>query len=122
MKTQLLITLSFFGLLSGCDKYHAKKCSGTYSCKVAYHYWDMTPTMIDSTYQENLEIKRSGKNVIVLGTSIPIDSLWKEKEYYEGNAHNYMTVLFRKDSVYITRSNGGLGGNASWMYQGVKKK
>ncbi|WP_300661473.1 hypothetical protein [Fluviicola sp.] len=118
---KLLILLTSIGLLSGCDKHRAKKLSGTYSCKVAYHYWDMTPSTSDSTYQEDLEIKQNGKNVIVLGTSIPIDSLWKEKEYYEGNAHNYIEVLFKKDSIYITRSSGGLGGNASWKYRGSKK-
>lgn len=118
---QLLILLAFIGLFSSCDKYHAKKLSGTYSCKVDYHYWDMTPTNTDSTYHEDLEIKQNGKNVIVFGTSIPIDSLWKEKEYYIGYVHNYMNVLFRNDSVYITRSSGGLGGNASWKYQGIKK-
>lgn len=118
---QLVILILFTGFFLSCDKHHAKKLSGTYSCKVAYHYWDMTPSTIDSTYQEDLEIKRNGKNVIVLGTSIPIDSLWKEKEYSIGYVHGYMKVLFRNDSVYITRSSGGLGGNASWKYQGIKK-
>lgn len=118
---QLLILLVLFALLLSCDKHRAKKCSGTYSCKVDYHYWDMTPSTSDSAYQEDLEIKQDGKHVIVLGTSIHIDSLWKEKEYYIGYVHNYMKVLFKKDSIYITRSSGGLGGNATWKYRGVKK-
>lgn len=118
---QPLILLACFALLLSCDKHRAKKLSGTYSCRVDYHYWDMTPSTSDSTYQEDLEIKQDGKQVIVLGTSIPIDSLWKEKEYYIGYVHNYMNVLFKNDSLYITRSSGGLGGNASWKYRGVKK-
>lgn len=118
---QLLILFLFFGLLFSCDKHRAKKLSGTYSCKVDYHYWDMTPSTIDSTYHEDLEIKQNGKNVMVFGTSIPIDSLWKEKEYSVGYVHNYMKVLFKNDSIYITRSSGGLGGNASWKYKGIKR-
>jgi hypothetical protein len=113
--------IASIGLLLSCDKHHAKKLSGTYSCKVDYHYWDMTPSTIDSTYQEDLEIKQDGKNLIVLGTPIHIDSLWKEKEYQLGDIHNYMRVLFRNDSIYITRSGGGLGATATWKYQGSKK-
>jgi len=109
-------------LITGCDKHHAKKLSGTYYCGVEYHYWDMTPSNIDSTYMEEIEIKQDGKNVIVLGTSIHVDSLWNEQEYYEGYIHNYIKVLFKNDSVYIVRSGGGLGGNASWNYKGVKNK
>ena len=104
----------------GCDKQHARKLAGTYACRVDYHYWDMMPTNIDSTYYEDVVVTQEGKNVIVLGTEIHIDSLWKEKEYYEGYIHNYIKVLFKKDSLYITRSGGGLGGNASWQYAGLK--
>jgi hypothetical protein len=121
MKTLILFIFStFFLLLFGCDKYHAKKLSGKYSCKVEYNYWDMTPLNIDSIYYEDLVIEQKGKFVVVLGTSIHIDSLWKEKEYYEGYIHNYMKVLFKNDSVYIIKSSGGLGGNASWTYKGVQ--
>jgi hypothetical protein len=80
----------------------------------------MTPVVIDSTYQEDIEITREGKNVIVMGTSIPIDSLWEGNEYYEGNVHNYITVLFKSDSVYITSSSGGLGGGCTINYSGRK--
>lgn len=124
MGNRFFYTFTFFTvfvlLLTSCDKYHAKKLAGTYSCEVDYHYWDMTPLVIDSTYHEDIEISREGKNVIVLGTSIPIDSLWKEKEYYEGNVHDYITVLFKDDSVYITRSSGGLGGGGTLRYSGRK--
>lgn len=124
MGNRFFYTFTFFTvfvlLLTSCDKYHAKKLAGTYSCEVDYHYWDMTPLVIDSTYHEDIEISRERKNVIVLGTSIPIDSLWKEKEYYEGNVHDYITVLFKDDSVYITRSSGGLGGGGTLRYSGRK--
>ena len=115
------ILIIIVGLFYSCDKHHAKKLSGTYSCKVEYHYWDITPTTIDSTYFEDIEVKQEGKNVIVLGYSIHIDSLWKEKEHYNGYIHDYIKVLFKNDRVYITRSSGGLGGNASWIYEGIKK-
>jgi len=81
----------------------------------------MTPSNFDSIYYEDIKIKQDGKFVVVLETRIHIDSLWKEKEYFEGYIHNYIKVLFRNDSIYITRSNGGLGGNASWTYEGIKK-
>lgn len=124
MGNRFFYTFTFFTVfvlsLTSCDKFHAKKLTGTYSCEVDYHYWDMTPLIIDSTYHEDIESTRQGKNVIVLGTSIPIDSLWKEKEYYEGNVHDYITVLFKDDSVYITRSSGGLGGGCTLKYSGRK--
>lgn len=122
MKTHISFIISLFILLLlSCDKHHAKKLSGTYSCRIEYHYWDMTPLNIDSIYYEDIKIGQDGKFIVVLGTSIHIDSLWKEKEYYDGYIHNYLKVLFKNDSVYITRSNGGLGGNASWTYEGEKK-
>lgn len=114
-----LITLA---LLPSCGKFRAKKLAGKYLCRIDYHYWDMLPTLVDSTYFEEIEIKQAGKNLIVLGTTIPIDSLWKEKQYFEGSGgYNYLQVLFKKDSLYITKSGGGLGGHASWTYAGLKK-
>lgn len=110
----------FLFLVLSCDKYHAKRLAGTYACTVDYHYWDMTPVVIDSTYKEDIEITQEGKNVVVLGVAIPVDSLWKENEYYQGNVHDYMTVLFRDDSVYITRSSSGLGGGGTLTYSGKK--
>ncbi len=121
LSLQLFIISTFILLLLSCDKHHAKKISGTYSCIVKHGYWDMTPSNFDSIYYEDIKIKQDGKFVVVLETRIHIDSLWKEKEYFEGYIHNYIKVLFRNDSIYITRSNGGLGGNASWTYEGIKK-
>lgn len=118
---RIIYLASILLITTSCDKYHAKKLAGTYDCTVKYHYWDMTPLIVDSTYKEDIPITQEGKNIIVLGTSIHIDSLWRGKEYYEGYIHNFMTVLFKNDSVYITRSGGGLGGNASWHYSGLKK-
>jgi len=117
---QIILMIFIMGI-SSCDKHHAKKLSGTYACKINYHYWDITPTTIDCTYHANLEIKQDGKKLKILDYSIPIDSLWKGKEYYEGYVHNFITVKFSDENVYITRSGGGLGGNASWDYVGTKK-
>lgn len=103
-----------------CDKHHAKKLAGIYACKVGFHYWDTTPTYLDTTYFEDVEVEQDGKSVIVLRTTIHIDSLWKGKEYYEGSMQNYINVLLKNDSLYITKSGGGLGGNASWNYYGLK--
>lgn len=109
------------GLLTSCDKHRAKKLSGTYSCVVDYRYFDISGTSIDSTYNEDIYIDQDGKNLIVLGTSIHIDSLWKEKEYSEGYFYDQMTVLFKDDQVYITKSGGGQGGSSSLNYVGVKQ-
>ena len=116
----IALLIAILSTTMSCDKHHAKKLAGTYACKVDYHYWDMTPTHFDSTYFEDVEVEQDGKNVIVLGTTIHIDSLWKGKEYYEGYVHNFIIVRFKNDSLYITKSGGGLGGNASWNYYGLK--
>ena len=115
------ILTAFILLLASCDKHHAKKLSGTYSCRVQYNYWDMTPLHIDSVYYEDIEIEQDGKLVKVAGTSIHIDSLWEEKEYEQWNIYGYLKVLFRNDSVYILISNGGLGGSSTLRYEGMKK-
>ena len=121
LKISFLTTVLFFTL--GCDKYQAKKLAGTYSCEVEYDYWDMTPTSVDSTYNEDLEIKREGKNLVVLDHSIDIDELRSEEEYYYGYVHNYIKVTFDKknNTVRITRASGGIGGNATRKYFGIKK-
>lgn len=117
----LLIIALVVLLLSNCDKQHARKLSGTYDCKVEYHYWDMTPTSIDSIYNESIKIEQDGKFVEVFGKSIHIDSLWEEKEYKEGNGNNYFSIVFKNDSLIMKHSSGGLGGNATSIHKGVKK-
>lgn len=119
-----LFTLVLYGLLAltnSCDKYHSKKLAGTYTCKVDYHYWDMTPMDFDTTYYEDIDITRDRNDLIILGYRIHIDSLWKEKEFTVGDVHYFMTVLFREDNVYITHHSGGLGGGATRNYNGHKK-
>lgn len=81
----------------------------------------MTPVIIDTMYNEDLEIAQDGKYVLVLGTKIHIDSLWKEKQYMKGDIHGFLQVLFKNDSVYITKSSGGMGGNGTIIYEGIKK-
>ena len=118
--TTILLSIIMLTAIS-CDKYHAKKLAGTYACKVRYIRTTYYEPSIDSTYYEDITIKQDGKNVIILGTPIHIDSLWKGKKYYQGYIHDYMEVQFKKDSVFITKSGGGLGGNVAWVYSGLKK-
>ena len=120
-KFNLFILLILSVAISGCDKHHSKKLSGTYSCKVSYNHWDMTPSFIDTTYNEDILIEQDGKYLLVMGYAIHIDSLRGEKEYNNGYLSNYMKVIFRNDSIYLTKSSGGLGGNSTWDYQGRKK-
>ena len=72
-KITFLTTMFLF--ISSCDKYQDKKFEGTHVCAVEYDYWGMAPTNIDSTYNEDIQIKREGKNLLVLGHSIDIDEL-----------------------------------------------
>lgn len=106
---------------TGCDKHHAKKLAGTYHCWVHYHYWDMSPKLVDSTYEEDIIVRRHGKIIHVLGSTIPIDSLRHENEYTEGYIHDYTRILFRNDSLYVVRSTGGMSGNASLEIAGSKR-
>lgn len=125
MKTflQVTILLATFLLASSCDKYQAKRLSGTYKCEVEYSYWDMTPTNIDSTYAKEIEITRDGKDLIVLGNSIHIDKLKDGQEYYEGSVHEYIKVTFNKrnKTILIQKHSGGQGGGSSTEYFGTKE-
>lgn len=117
----LSLVLLLMVLTYSCDKYHAKKLAGRYACKVESHYWDITPMTMDTTYNEDIDITRDRNDLIILGNRIHIDSLWKEKEYTIGDVHYYLTVLFRKDSIYLTQYSGGLGGGGTTKYSGRKK-
>lgn len=109
-------------LLVSCDKMKARKFAGKYRCTVDHYAWVMNQGVIaDTTFVEDIEIKREGKFVIVMGRSIHVDSLRNENTYKEGQYSNYFSVLFKKDSVYIEMMSGGLGGNSSWKYAGRKK-
>lgn len=81
----------------------------------------MTPLISDSSYFEEIEIEQKGNNLIVLGTAIHIDSLYKDNEYNEFYSNNHLQVLFKNDSLYLTKSIVGLGGGGSWIYAGIKK-
>jgi hypothetical protein len=105
-----------------CEKYRAKKLSGTYDCTVQYHYWDMLNGESDSTFSKQIEITRDKKKVVVLGVPILADSLWEGQECSRGLPSNYFAVRFLKDSVFITQSAGGQGGNSTLVYAGKKKK
>jgi len=109
-------------LLVSCDKMKARKFAGTYRCTVDHYAWVLNQGVIaDTAYAEDIEIKREGKHVVVMGRSIHVDSLRNEHAYKEGQYNNYFSVLFKKDSIYIEMMSGGLGGNSSWMYAGRKK-
>ena len=122
-KKHVLLSLLCFlilNFLQSCDKQHAKNLAGTYKCQVHYVYWDMTPNNIDSTYLEDLYVVREGKYLKVLDCKIHVDSLYQGQEYQFGEIHNYIKVQFKDKHLYVTRSSGGLGGNASRTYDGVK--
>ena len=117
----LLFCLSAGMILNSCDKYHVKKLSGTYNCQVHYNYWSGASTIIDTIYNENVIVEREGHFVTVLDYKIHIDSLWNEKKYTEGYIHNFIEIQFINDNLLITRHSGGLGGGATWQYNGIKE-
>ena len=108
-------------LLIACTKRHARILAGMYACKVTYQYWDMRPTYIDTVYYQDLEIKRNGKYLIILNTSIHVDSLWNENIYQVGSPSSFLKVQFKGDSVFIYTSNGGMGGRSTFQYSGKQK-
>ena len=81
----------------------------------------MIPTIVDSNYSESIEISHSKDKIIIFGHEVPVDSLKDERLYYEGYVHDYFQIQFKGDSIYYLRSGGGLGGNASHEYRGIKK-
>jgi hypothetical protein len=124
-KTSNLIILIFcFSagmILNSCDKYHVKKLSGTYNCQVHYNYWVGTTTIIDTIYDERVVVTREGQFVKVLDYKIHIDSLWKEKEYSEGDYQSFFKIQFTNDNLLISRYGIGLGAGVTWQYNGTKE-
>ena len=122
MKTKLTAFIFFsVALMISCDKQRARKLSGTYHCRVEQESFDMVSLESDTIFFQDLIVEQQGKEVKVLGTTIHIDSLWKEKEYYESGFNSSIRVLFREDSVFIEKYNGGQGGYTYWYYKGLKK-
>lgn len=118
---RFLIVIAVTMMVLSCDKYRARRWSGKYNCQVHYHYWDGTPLIKDSVYQEVIEVTHLKNKIVLFGHGIPVDSLRDEKRYYEGYVHNYIEVQLKGDSIYYLYSSGGLGGNASFEYRGIKK-
>ncbi len=117
-----LVLVSFVSvLLFSCDKYHAKRLSGTYQCTVQYHAFTITPTEVDSTYTESIQVERDGKELKVIGYTVPIDSIWETGGYLIGSYNNYFEIRFKGDSLYCYRFSGGLGGNVTYDYKGLKQ-
>lgn len=119
MKIHVIILLLCY-LFTSCDKMYAKKIAGNYRCYTHYLYWDGIPTYIDSSYISELKVSQKNKTLTILNFDIHIDSLRNENEYTIGDIHDYLKVQVKKDSIFIVRSSGGLGGNASISYRGKK--
>jgi|TARA_R110000737_G_C14623511_1_gene494084 hypothetical protein len=120
---KLFISLIVILLISiGCDKQHAKKLAGRYSCTVHGKYYLMGQYNTDTTYFEDLSITQEDKNIVILGQIIPVDLLWNENKYEEGSFQKYFHVQFKKDSVYISEGSSSQASNFSTVYSGLKKK
>lgn len=114
-------SLSCLLFFTSCDKFHARKLSGTYTCQVHTSSYMMGSYNTDTAYIDNLIVKHKDKNVIVLNDTIPIDSLWDGSVYYVGSGPNYFKIQFINDSIYYSSHSGGLGGGYSSSYAGKKQ-
>ena len=82
----------------------------------------MTGYSIDSSYVDTVEIYAQNRSIVIFGNEVSVDSLRNERLYYEGYVHDYFQVQFKGDSIYYLISSGGLGGNGSYEYRGIKNK
>ena len=64
MKTTCFFFSIIVFFLLGCDKYKAKKMAGIYDCKVHSSYFTGGTSNV-SDYEEALEIKQDGKNLVI---------------------------------------------------------
>lgn len=118
----IIIFLLLISLLS-CDKYRAKKYSGTYYCIVKTHHYSMYSSPEDSTYMADLIVTQDSKSIKVFGISIHVDLL-KEDGYYTVNTSStsYYKIRFIDDKIYFSYSSGGLGSGGGASYSGTKLK
>lgn len=119
--TRILFVLLLGSFLFACTKYKARKKEGTNNCRVDYHYWDMSSYIVDSIYQEDLEVKSDGRDLIVCGFEIPVISIENEQVSIKGDSHNNIQIQFVKDSIFLTHCIGGLGMNETFVYKGRKQ-
>jgi len=105
---------------TGCDKIHAKKLAKKYQCTVHQYSYMMGTNSWDTVYNQTIEVTRDGSILNVLGYTFHIDSLWKGKEYSEGDVHNNRKIQFINDSIYFSTYSGGLGGGGGSSYAGFK--
>ena len=124
MKGKFTFTMALFIIfmvVTSCDKRLAKQMAGFYDCRVDYHYFDILPTTIDSTYYVTIEVEQEEQHVLVLGRKIHVDSLRGGNEYKEGGAHSKFTLQIINDGLIMKTSGGGQGGIASHSYVGTKQ-
>lgn len=67
-----------------------------------------------------IEAELINDSLHVFGVEIHQDSLEPDKIFSFGYGSNYMYVHFRKDSMFMQRYSGGLGGGTTYKYAGRK--
>lgn len=104
-----------------CKKFKANKFAGTYACQVDYHYWSMIPESYDSTYREDVVVERNKRDLTVFDRTFPVDSVLDERLFNNSFPHSGFQIRFLKDSLYLMRSGGGLGGGYTLNYACSKR-
>ena len=95
---------------------------GTYSCVKTCSYWQMwQPTTYD-TSNVNVEVLKNPNyrnGVIVNGDTVLLDDNGTYSNE-QGSSYGY-SLSFRNDSIFISKRNGGLGGQNTCYTKGVKQ-
>ncbi|HRP52185.1 MAG TPA: hypothetical protein PLI97_01605 [Fluviicola sp.] len=117
MKTTCFFFSIIVFFLLGCDKYKAKKMAGIYDCKVHSSYFT-GGTSNDSDYEEALEIKQDGKNLVIFNELFHVDLFRHENVYTLGGG----SIQFVKDCVFIKLSSVSPGAKFFKEYRGRKRK
>ncbi|MFN5417891.1 MAG: hypothetical protein ACK5B9_12605 [Flavobacteriia bacterium] len=119
----LFISVCFlvFSFLISCDKHHAKKLAGSYTCQVHSYSISGGTVTLDTNYTETLEVKQEKNKLNFLNQSYHIDTFWNEKRYYTTFTHGYLDIQFKNDSINYEMRNGGQGGYGIITYKGKKQ-
>jgi hypothetical protein len=121
IRIHFLLTLLFLGFAS-CDKIRANRFSGVYTCSVHATSFDMYGSNYDTTYTSEVEVVQDGTHILILGSSIHVDSLRHGNAYKVGSYLSYFELKLEQDSLFYLSSSGGLGGYSSITYRGEKIK
>ncbi|MFT5780148.1 MAG: hypothetical protein ACI837_003109 [Crocinitomicaceae bacterium] len=123
MRYTWLIFIFSIVLHASCSKEKVQHpYAGTYDCSVINSSWSMTGGGGggSSTEQLTFELLLIEDSIDVLGAKVAVDEIAYGKSFFFGYSSNYISFNFEKDSIFISRHSGGLGGGSTTSYAGRK--